>query len=231
MAGPTVECYNCGNANPSWAQVCRSCGVPIRPSGSGPEGPFPTDQDSLVSMGAGVGAIVLAVLLGLFLSGLIPPAPTVSADPTPTARPSRTPRPSQVPEPSTPASADPSAAPTAELLGTVTFGTGLDSTTRAVTGATDTFGPGSTFAHSVALPEPFGVNQIQEEIIRVESDNSLTVVQERSVGGLGVSPNAMVAGFTADADLLINGWGPGTYILRDYRGEELVAEGRFILTN
>ena len=31
MTGDSVECFNCGRANPSWAQVCRSCGVPMRP--------------------------------------------------------------------------------------------------------------------------------------------------------------------------------------------------------
>lgn len=231
MSGPTTECYNCGNANPSWAQVCRSCGIPIRASGSGPEGPFPTDQDSLVSMGAGVAAIVGAILLGIFLSGIIPPAPTVSADPTATAGPSQTPRPSIEPQPSVATSIAPSAAPTASLPGTVTFGTGLDRDTREAINVTDTFGPDTTFAHSITMPEPFGVNQIQEEIMRVEADGSLTVVQERSVGGLGVNPNAMIAGFTANSSLLINGWGPGNYILRDYRGEELIAEGRFTLTN
>ena len=26
----TVDCFNCGRANPEWAQVCRSCGVALR---------------------------------------------------------------------------------------------------------------------------------------------------------------------------------------------------------
>ena len=30
MTDETVDCFNCGRANPAWAQVCRSCGVPLR---------------------------------------------------------------------------------------------------------------------------------------------------------------------------------------------------------
>ena len=57
MTGDSVECFNCGRANPSWAQVCRSCGVPMRPGAAGsapPSGRVPTDRDSLFSIGAAV---------------------------------------------------------------------------------------------------------------------------------------------------------------------------------
>ena len=67
MTGDTIECFNCGRANPAWAQVCRSCGVPIRSAAarSQPTGPIPTDRDSLISIGAGVGSILLAVILAV----------------------------------------------------------------------------------------------------------------------------------------------------------------------
>ena len=73
MTGDTVECFNCGRTNPSWAQVCRSCGVPMRPGGAGarpPSGPLPTDRDSLVSIGAGLATIALAIVFGLIRPAL-----------------------------------------------------------------------------------------------------------------------------------------------------------------
>lgn len=232
MTGDTVECFNCGRANPSWAQVCRSCGVPIKAvaSRTGPQPPIPTDQDSLVSIGAAVGSIIAAIAVGLFLSGIIPDAPPIVADATPS--PSFSPRPS----PSFNSSLPPveSGAPVVPLPGTITFGLGLNRTTREVVNPTDTFGPGQVFAHSIAMPTPFGVNQIQEEVIRIEADGAtLTVVQPREGTGLQVNADAQIAGYSVNTNTLISGadsWGPGTYILRIYRGVELIAEGRFTLT-
>ena len=238
MTGETVECYNCGRPNPAWAQVCRSCGVPIR-AGGGPSrdsGPLPTDRDSLISIGVGVGAIAAAIVLGLVLSGMLPEAaPVADASPTSTASP--TPRASQLS--SVEPSVEPTPEPTPELIGTVTFGTGISSSTLEATGVKDTFGPGEAHCHSVALTEPFGVARIQEEVLRVEEDGSLTEVQPRLGTNLKVNANGQVAGFCAPggADALLdptNGWGIGTYLLRDYRNEdtpELIAEGRFTLTN
>jgi hypothetical protein len=234
MTGETVECYNCGRANPAWAQVCRSCGVPIRPGAgkAASSGPIPQDRDSLISMGAILASIVAAIVLGLILSGLIPDAPVVEATPTP--EPSRTPVPTRPFDPSGAPSGGASAEATPALIGTVTFGTGISDAEEA-TGVTDTFGPGANFCHSVALSEPFGVEAIQEEVLRVEEDGSLTEVQPRVGSNLGVEPDAQVAGFCAPggASSLIDGWGVGSFILRDYRGgdePELVAEGRFTLT-
>jgi len=228
MTGDTVECFNCGRANPSWAQVCRSCGVPIKAvaARSGPQAAIPTDQDSLVAIGATLGSIVVAIALGLFLSGIIPAAPIVEATPTP--GPSVSPLPSASFTPSGPPGT--SAAPSAPLPGVVSFGLGLNRTTREVVNPTDTFGPGQVFAHSIALTQPFGVNQIQEEVIRIEGDGALTVVQPREGSNLNVAPDAQVAGYTVNSNALISGWGPGNYILRVYRGVELIAEGRFTLT-
>jgi hypothetical protein len=236
MTGDTVECFNCGRANPSWAQVCRSCGVPIKAvaARTGPQAAIPTDQDSLISIGAAVGSILAAVALGLFLSGIIPDAPPV-LDSEPTPQPSITPIPSGSFTPSSGPPTGETPVPSAPLPGTVSFGLGLNRETREVINPTDTFGPGQVFAHSVALPAPFGVSEIQEEVIRIEADGAtLTVVQEREGSNLPVSPDAQIAGFSVNTNGLISGpgsWGPGTYILRAYRGVELIAEGRFSLTD
>jgi hypothetical protein len=235
MTGDTVECFNCGRSNPSWAQVCRSCGVPIKAvaARTGPQAAIPTDQDSLISIGAAIGSILAAIALGLFLSGIIPDAPPI-LDSTPSPEPTGTPIPSASFIPSAPPAGE-TPAPTAPLPGTITFGLGLNRETREVINPTDTFGPGQVFAHSIALPAPFGVSEIQEEVIRIEADGAtLTVVQQRPGSDLPVSPDALIAGFSVNTNGLISGpgsWGPGTYILRAYRGVELIAEGRFTLTN
>jgi hypothetical protein len=233
MTGDTVECYNCGRANPAWAQVCRSCGVPIRAgsAASAPSGPIPTDRESLISMGAVLAAIAGAILVGLLLSGLIPEAAPI-AEPTDTPEPTPSPASSQQLPSEAAGTATPQ--PTPALIGTVTFGTGLNGAQRA-TGKTREFGPGTNFCHSVELTEPFGVDEIQEEVLRVEDDGTLTEVQARQGSNLGVDPASQIAGFCSGAaDSLIQGWGVGRYILRDYRNAdtpELIAQGRFRLTN
>jgi hypothetical protein len=239
MTGDTVECFNCGRTNPSWAQVCRSCGVPMRPGGAGarpPSGPIPTDRDSLISIGAGLATIGLAIVFGLLLSGMLPEAAAVIETPTPE------PSPSVLPSASGAAngSAKPTPRPTPELIGTVSFGYALNQSTREAIDITDTFARGDSFCHSVSLPEPFGVTAIQEEIFKIKGD-SLTIVQKRQKGKLpGIDPNADIAGFCVSADILINGlggtngWGTGKFLLRDYRTvdgtPEVLAEGRFTLT-
>jgi hypothetical protein len=117
------------------------------------------------------------------------------------------------------------------LLGTITVGTGLDSSTKQITGPTTAFVAGSGFAHSIQLTEPFGVNIIQEEVIHVAADGSQTVVQPRSGSDLQVSAVSKIAGFRVrDAGPLIQAWGTGNFILRVYRGTELLAEGQFSLS-
>lgn len=229
MSGDTIECFNCGHANPSWAQVCRQCGFALGPGGrpsGGPRGIFPTDQASLISIGGTLGAIVLAIGLGLFFAGLLPPGPNVAVEtPSPTASP--TPLPSISEAPSIAASVAPSVLATPALPGTITFGTGLNNDTREVTDLTTTFVAGAGFAHSIDLTQTFAVNQVQEEITRV-SDG--VVVQARENGGVDVTPNATHAGYRLrDAAILINAWGTGEYIMRVYRGVELLAEGHFTL--
>lgn len=237
MTGDTVECFNCGRTNPSWAQVCRSCGVPMRPGGAGarpPSGPLPTDRDSLVSIGAGLATIALAIVFGLLLSGMLPEAAAVIETQTPE------PSVSVLPSASGDAteSAKPTPRPTPDLIGSVSFGYALNPSTREAIDITDTFALGDSFCHSISLPEPFGVTKIREEILKVKGD-SLKVVQRRGILP-GIDPNADIAGFCVSADALIsgvngtNGWGTGKFVLRDYRTvdgtPELLAQGRFTLT-
>jgi hypothetical protein len=231
MSGDTIECFNCGHANPSWAQVCRQCGFALLPGGrpsGGPRGIFPTDQASLISIGGTLGAIVLAIGLGLFFAGLLPPAPNVAVE-TPSPSPSPTPLPSFSVGPSVVESAGPSVAATPALTGTITFGTGINADTREVTNATTTFVAGTGFAHSIKLTQTFAVNSVQEEITRVADG---TVVQPRDKGNVQVTPSATVAGFKAGVNTtkLIEGWGKGDFVLRVYRGVELLAEGHFTLS-
>jgi hypothetical protein len=227
MTGDTVECFNCGHENPSWAQVCRSCGYAIQPaapiSSVGPGGLFPTDQASLVSIGGTLGAILAAIVLGLILSGLIPPAPNVAEE-----TPSPTPSPSASAIPS--AGGSPSVLPSPQLPGTIVFGTGWDDAAHTITGETTAFTAGSAgWAHSISLAEPIGVDRLEEEVVRVEADGSETVVQARKDGVVLVNATLLTEGLKSSltVEQLIRAWGTGTHILRIYRGEELLAEGTF----
>jgi hypothetical protein len=242
MTGDSVECFNCGRSNPSWAQVCRSCGVPMRPGGAGarpPSGPFPTDRDSLVSIGAALGTMAVAILIGLLLSGMLPEAAAVIDTPTP--------QPSVSVLPSGSGAATPSAeesAPPEKLPGKIALGYGLNRSTMHVTNPSHSFARGQSFCHSVSLPTRFNVSKLHEEILKVEDNGDLTVVQRRGGkdGVVGpIDPNARVVGFCAQADWLIDGvgdtegWGTGNFLLRDYRvrgnGPELLAQHRFTLTD
>lgn len=228
MSGDTVECFNCGHANPAWAQVCRQCGFALGPAGrpsGGPRGIFPTDQASLISIGATLGAIVLAIGLGLFLAGLLPPAANVAVE-TPSPSPSPTPLPSISVAPSVSGSVAPSGSAAPALPGTITFGTGINSDTKEVTGPTTTFVAGTGFAHSISLTQTFAVNTVVEEITRVADG---VVVQARDKGSVQVTPSATIAGFKAGVDTtkLIASWGKGDFVMRVYRGVELLAEGHF----
>jgi hypothetical protein len=184
---------------------------------------------SIVSTLAAIGA---AIVLGILVAGMIPEAPPVAEvslvpEPSLSALPSG----SAVPSAGAPASAEAST----PLLGAIEFGTGLDGSER-VTGGTDTFAPGSAFCHSRELSQRFRVDQIQEEVLRVEEDGSLTEVQPRRGSNLSVDPEARVAGFCAPggSDGLIAAWGVGEFVMRDYRqtgrGPQVIAEGRFIFT-
>ena len=119
MTDETVDCFNCGRANPEWAQVCRSCGVVLRHGQARivPTGRYPTDRDSLISLAAVIGTIFAALLLGLFISSLNPIDPTVGAAASPT--PSPTASPSEAPAsvaPSASTSVAPVPSPTPALI-------------------------------------------------------------------------------------------------------------------
>lgn len=226
MTDETVDCYNCGRPNPEWAQVCRSCGVALRHGEAriAPAGPFPTDRDSLLSMGAVVGTILLAVFVGLFISGLnTTDAGAGQATPSPTATPEATPTPTA--DLSTPSpTVAPTPTPAPELRGTLAFGTGLDDN-RQVTGQTDTFTPADTFAYSVSIPGGLGTEQMRNEISR--TSDPAEVVSDES---FAVDPAAETIGYTlGNAGSFVSAWGPGEYVWRVYAGDELVAEQPFRL--
>lgn len=226
MTDDFVECLNCGRVNPEWAQVCRSCGVPLRHGESivTPAGRVPTDRDSLLSIAATVGTILIAVVAGLILSGLNPTDPTVgqggtpSPSPTVEASPSTTPVPSDTPIPtSTPPPGPP---------GTVTFGTALDQDDNIVE-PVDTFTPGMDFAHRVDMPEPWGVTTIAEGIFRIAEDGTETEVVRAIDNQPSVVPNLTYAAFVVPVTPLYEEWGPGVYEMRVFVNNELVAVGRF----
>jgi hypothetical protein len=234
MAEETVECFNCGRPNPAWAHVCRHCGVPLRPDApiTTPTGFVPTDERSLISMAAAIAAILAAVLIGYLLSNLNPTAPTADlASPTESPSPSPTVEPTEEPVATSTAPVEtPVPSPTpVPLPGTVTLGTGVDAEGN-VTNPTDTFSPGTTFAQSVSMPEPFGVPSLGEQVARVAEDGSETEVAAAGDNPLPVDPEATRRGVVCcDSATLLAEWGPGTYVLRVYRGEELIAQAQFIL--
>jgi hypothetical protein len=238
MTGESVECFNCGRSNPPWAQVCRSCGAPMRPGHTAtvPSGPIPTDRDSIISMVAALAAIAGAVLLGAFLANANPSRGIGQESPSPFAiLPS--PEPSVVPLPTgsapvaaTTAPATTTPAPTEAPAGTVAFGHGIDSSLRIVD-ADDVFSPGEVFAHSITLPEPFGVPQIAEQVVRLREGQDPQEVQPAEGNTLGVDPNSQQAGFICcDAGDLLAVWGPGQYEIRVLREGEVIATGRFQLS-
>jgi hypothetical protein len=227
MTDETVECFNCGRANPEWAQVCRSCGVPLRhgqPNAT-PAGPFPTDRNSLISIGSVIATILAAVLLGVFVSSLNPSDPSLAlATPSPSATPEATVEPSETPVATPSATPAPTPVP---LPGTLAFGNELDADGRVVE-EVDTFTPSMTFAYSVEVADGFGADQIFNEVVRV--DDALTVVLPRE--GVGVNAEATVFGYVVGpASNFVTEWGPGEYAWRVYIGDELVARKRFHLAD
>jgi hypothetical protein len=207
--------------------------VPLRHGVSrvAPTGPIPTDRESLTSIAAVIGTIVAAIIIGLVFANLNPTDPTVGLGPSPTETPTPepTPSPSLLPTTSAPpatATAPPSATP-APLPGTVAFGTGISN--GQIQNPTDTFTPGMMFAHVVTMAEPFGVSTLGEQVVRVAEDGTETEVVSAAGNQLRVSPDAMSAGvICCDARELIRELGPGTFILRVYRNDQVIAQGQFI---
>jgi hypothetical protein len=234
MTGETIECPNCGRRNPAWAQVCRTCGFAL--SRSGRRAPastrFPTDQASLLSIGGAVGSIAIAIVLGLILSSMNPSSPDAAfATPTPSPTPTPTLLSTATPAPSLAPSAGASPAGTPKPIGTITFGTGLNATTKQVLNATKSFGPGSYFAHSVSVPQPFGVTILSEGVWRVANGKE-TVVQDpaAATSQIRVTSTARIFGFIVSTNSLLSEWnGGGTFVIRIYRGNEVIAQGQFTL--
>ena len=233
-SGETI-CPNCGHVNPPWARICRNCGVSLsRALGqpvSPPQSPFPTDQASLLSVGAAIGSIVIAIVLGLVFSAINPTQPTVglSTTQTPTPRPTA----SASATPAGTPTAKPTATPKPKPPGTITFGTGLNRSTRQVINPTSAFAPNEFFAHSVSMPQPFGVTTVAEEVVRVANGKE-TVVQSRtdSSSVVHVSASSRVFGFIVSANTLIADWhGGGIFVMRIWRGTQKIAEGRFTLSS
>ena len=231
MTNETLECFNCGRANPEWAQVCRSCGVPLRQGRERtvPTGRIPTDRDSLISIGAVLGTILAAVLIGLFVAGLNPTEPSVGlATPTPVPTIEITPSPSLEPSIEPTATPEPTPVP---LPATILFGTALDEN-RQVVDPVETFTPSMTFVHSISSTQPFGASQIGEEVTRLNEDGSdeETIVNQAQ-NQLGVDPAATSVGFVAGpASNFIRDWGPGLYVFRVYVNDELIGEATFRLS-
>jgi hypothetical protein len=232
MTEETIDCFNCGRANPEWAQVCRSCGVALRHGQARvvQTGRYPTDRDSVISIGAVVGTILLAVLIGLFVSNLNPTDPTVGLGGTPSPSPTATPTEEPSVAPTASVSTAPVPSPTPALPGTVVFGTMLDGS-RQVTDPQETFTPGMTFAHSIVNNAPFGVPTIGEQVVRVNEDGTEgETIVDQTQNQLAVDPASTTAGFVAgDAANFIRSWGTGLYEMRVYVGETLIARGQFRL--
>ena len=227
MTGETVECFNCGRPNPAWARVCRYCGVPLVAGDIAAvnSGPIPTDQHSLLSMAAAIATIVVAVIVGVLFSNLNPTDPTVGLAPSPTPQVSL-PMPSVSTEPTAEPTKTPK--PTPKLPGTVAFGTGVDSSSCELTDETNTFGPGTGFAHVITLDEPFGVDQLTERISRIRKNGSTKLVEE---GANRASADESVACYAVRSDDVISNWGTGRFVMRVYRGDEEIAAARFRLTD
>lgn len=227
MTDETVECFNCGRANPEWAQVCRSCGVPLRhgQANAVPTGRFPTDRNSLVSIGAVIATILAAVVLGVFVSSLNPSDPSLAlATPSPSATPVATPEASETPVATeTPV---PTATPV-PLPGTLAFGSSLDADSRVVE-EVETFTPSITFAYSVEMPDGFGAPRIFNEVVRVDEARTVVLPKE----GVGVDPAATVFGYVVGpAGNFVTAWGSGEYSWRVYVNDVLVATKRFRLAD
>jgi hypothetical protein len=188
------------------------------------------DQGSLIAIGAALGTVVVAIIIGLLVGGILPPAPPVAVEsPSASATPSPTPAPTPDPSASI-GSPGPSFTPGPPLPGTLTFGLGLNVETQRVTNPTDTFTPGTLFAHSVELTQPFGVTQIGEAVARINEDGTETALIDAADNVIsGIDPDATVDGFTVETNALLDAIGPGTFVMRVYRGTELLAEGRFTL--
>ena len=198
-----------------------------------PTGRYPTDRDSIISIASVIGTILLAVLLGLFVSNLNPTDVTVGQggpSPTPTEEPTPSESAAVSVAPSVSVSVAPSASATPGLPGTVVFGTTLDGN-KQVIDPQETFTPGMTFAHSIVNNAPFGAATIGEQVLRINDDGTDgDTIVGAAQNQLSVDPAASTAGFVAtDAANFVRDWGTGLYEMRIFVGETLIARGQFRL--
>ena len=116
-------------------------------------GPLSVSQGSLIAIGGALGTIVVAILIGVILGGLLPPAPPPVAEtsPTPIGHRHARSRPRRSRPNASGFTPNPSATAAPVLPGTLTFGLGLNAETQRVTNPSDTFAAGTTFAHSIEL--------------------------------------------------------------------------------
>jgi hypothetical protein len=112
---------------------------------------------------------------------------------------------------------------------TVTFGTGIDPYSHQVTGQTSMFSPHEPFAWSFSRRKSLDTPTLTLTIDRASSgggpltevDDETVAVSDPSVGGLYQS---------ASIDTIANAaLDPGTYEMRFWRGQTLIANGTFFV--
>lgn len=124
----------------------------------------------------------------------------------------------------------PTPSPSAEAReGGITFGTTLGPTRAVAPGSTTTrFAAGDTFAYSVAVegsPPPV----VYVEVVTADGTRVAQPVDE----GEQLVPPGDAIGFNVPADLLLDVFGPGSYVMRIYAapGADPLAEGSFELVS
>ena len=83
------------------------------------------------------------------------------------------------------------------------------------------------------MPQPFGVSTLTEEVVRV-ANRKETIVQSKTASDsvVHVSPSAKIFGFLVSTDSLLRDWdGGGVFIMRVWRSNQKIAEGRFTLSS
>jgi hypothetical protein len=113
----------------------------------------------------------------------------------------------------------------------IRFGREVDPITGAVTSETTRFRAGQPFAYSFELPSRIGVRTVMVGLYRLEPDGEETTVQDPARAAQPVDPGQTTVSYQVEADALLATFGPGEYVMRIYRGEELLAEGRFRLSD
>ncbi|MDQ3881442.1 MAG: hypothetical protein M3295_10275 [Chloroflexota bacterium] len=120
-----------------------------------------------------------------------------------------------------------SATPLPGVAAPIRFGTAIDPVSGEASEETTVFRPGDTFAYSVRLAEPIGTDAVEVEVIHRAADGSQETVQ--APASQSVDPAQRVIAFQVAADALIEGFGTGDFLMRIYRGRELLAQGSFSL--